>query len=136
MRREKCARRFRGRAIRAREEQIGDIGARDEQDEADRAEKNEEIDAEVHADHALVWKEVDADVLADVVGKCAVEILKDERVVGGEFGGSDTGLEAREDVDVRAAAHGLGDERERRPNVGRSRNRVRPIGRWWRSCGA
>ncbi len=40
------------------------------------------------------------------------------RVVRGEFGAGDAGLETRENVDVFAAAHGLGDERERSPDIG------------------
>ena len=97
---------------------IRDVGAGDEQDETDRAEKNEKVDTEVHADHALVWKEVDARFLADVFGKFAMKILEDERVDGGKFGGCDSRLEACEDIDVVAAAHRFGDQRERRPNVG------------------
>ena len=49
-----------------------------------------------------------------------MKILKDEGVVGGEFGGRDAGLEAREDVDIFTAAHRFGDERERRPDIGRA----------------
>ena len=54
----------------------------------------------------------------EILGIFATEILKDEGVVGGEFGAGDAGLETRENVDVFTAAHGLGDERERSPDIG------------------
>src|SRR5262249_28630555 len=100
-----------------REKQIRDVGARDKQDEADRAEKNKKIDAEVHADHPLVRKEIDTEAVGKIFGKVAVEILSDERVVGSEFGWRDPGLEPREHVDIFAVAGSLSDERERSPQV-------------------
>src|SRR6202042_1559577 len=73
---------------------------------------------DVEANHALIRKKIDPEAVGEIFWRFAVEILKDDGVVGGEFDWGDPGLEPREDIDVFAATHGFGDERDWRPDVG------------------
>ena len=86
---------------RARQQQVGDVGAGDEQHEADRAHQRQEDDADRAGVEALVERLDDADGQLLVAGRVGRgQPLDDAVELGLRLRGRDAGLQPREDGQV------------------------------------
>ena len=106
---------------RARQQQVGDVGAGDQQDEADRAHQGQEHDADRAGVEAFVERLDDADGELLVAGRMSRgQALDDAVELGPRLRGGDAGLQAREHGEVAdVAAAALLRRRDRRhPQLG------------------
>ena len=113
---------------RAHQQQVGDVGARDQQDEGDRAQQHPQRRSDVADDDLLHRRDAEAALAAQRVRKRLAELLRGLLQLRGGGGERDARFQAAGGQEEMALHHAVRIDLKRQPDIRRARRRLDGFG--------